>query len=176
MSTTEGGATSGATPPANEFTPITTQDDLNKIIQERVAREQAKFSDHAELKIKAAELDQIKAANQSEADKAKAEADKTAKRIGDLEAELNNTRLETLRLKIAGDHKITDAEDITLFLTGTDVETLTAQAKRLAERDADAETNRKKTANKVPKEGTTTDPSADEDDREFVRSLFGSAE
>lgn len=161
MSTeSEGGIQSEATPLANEFTAITTQEDLNKVINERLTRERQKFADYAELKTKAAELDSIKTVNQTE-------AEKTAKRIDGLEAELSKTRLETLRLKIAGDHKITDAEDIALFLTGTDEETLTKQAKRLADR----ETDRKKTAPRVPKEGTITEPEDDEM-AAFARDLF----
>lgn len=156
----EDGTQGGTTSSANEFTAITTQADFDKAISERLTRERAKFADYADLKVKATELDTIKTANQTE-------AEKTAKRIDGLEAELSKTRLETLRLKIAGDHKITDAEDIALFLTGTDEETLTKQAKRLADRDAD----RKKTAPRVPKEGTTTEPKDDEL-AAFARDLF----
>lgn len=148
---TEGGNDSGETPAADEFKAITSQDDLNKIIAERVKREQAKFSDYKDVKAKAAKLDEIEAANQTEAEKA-------AKRVADLEAELSTTRRDSLRLKIASANGITDADDIELFLTGSDEETLTKQAKRLADRTAD----RKKNGNHVPREGTTnaaaTDP------------------
>jgi hypothetical protein len=71
------------------------------------------------------------------------------RRVAELEAELNSTRAESMRLRIATEHGITDADDIDLFLTGTDEETLTKQAKRLADRDAD----RKKNGNHVPREG-----------------------
>jgi hypothetical protein len=160
----EGGTQGGATSPTNEFTAITTQADFDKAIGERVTRERAKFADYADLKIKAAELDSIKATNQTE-------AEKTAKRIDGLEHELKQTRLETLRLKIAGDHKITDAEDIALFLTGTDEEALTKQAKRLADRVADL----KKNAPRVPKEGTTAEPK-DDGMASFARNLFNSGD
>ena len=45
---------------------------------------------------------------------------------------------ELLRYRTAAAHGITDAEDIELFLTGTDEETLTRQAKALAARTAAA--------------------------------------
>ena len=81
--TPEGGNPSGETPAAEEFKPITSQDDLNRIIGERVKR--AKPADYDDLKKKAAKLDEIEAANQTEAEKA-------AKRLADLEAELSTTR------------------------------------------------------------------------------------
>ena len=156
----EGGNPSGETPVADEFKPITSQDDLNRIIGERVKR--AKPADYDDLKAKAAKLDEIEAANQTEAEKA-------AKRLADLEAELSTTRRDSLRLKIASANGITDAEDIDLFLTGTDEETLTKQAKRLAERTAD-----RKKAHVVPGEGKTPSAAAgDAERRAFVRQLTG---
>ena len=157
--TPEGGNPSGETPAAEEFKPITSQDDLNRIIGERVKR--AKPADYDDLKKKAAKLDEIEAANQTEAEKA-------AKRLADLEAELSTTRRDSLRIKIASANGITDAEDIDLFLTGTDEETLTKQAKRLAERTAD-----RKKSHVVPGEGKTpSSNSGDDGMREFARGLF----
>jgi hypothetical protein len=157
----EGGNNSGETPAADEFKAITTQEDLNKVISDRVARERAKYADYKDVKAKAAELDQIKQANQTEAEKA-------AAKVAELEAELNNTRRDSMRIKIASAHGITDADDIELFLTGTDEETLTKQATRLAGRTAD----RTKNGNHVPTEGSTPS-SAGGAERETVRGLFG---
>ena len=159
LATPEGGNPSGETPAAEEFKPITSQDDLNRIIGERVKR--AKPADYDDLKTKAAKLDEIEAANQTE-------AEKQAKRLADLEAELSTTRRDSLRIKIASANGITDAEDIDLFLTGTDEETLTKQAKRLAERTAD-----RKKSHVVPGEGKTpSSNSGDDGMREFARGLF----
>ena len=58
-------------------------------------------------------------------------------------------------------------EDADLFLTGTDEDSLTAQAKRLAAR----EDERKKKNNVSPREGTHQSPQTDEM-REFTRNLF----
>lgn len=160
--TPEGGNDSGETPAADEFKPITSQEDLNKVIADRVARERAKYADYKDVKAKATKLDEIEAANQTE-------AEKTAKRIADLENELNNTRRASLRLTIATAHGITDADDIELFLTGTDEETLTRQAKRLADREAD----RKKNGNRVTREGLTQPSLGDNSELETVRGLFG---
>ena len=51
-----------------------TQSELDAIIAERVKRAEAKYKDHADLKAKAAKLDQIEAANASDLDKAVAKA------------------------------------------------------------------------------------------------------
>lgn len=158
---TEGGTNSGETPAADEFKAITTQDELNAVIKDRIDRERSKFSDYKDVKAKATRLDELEAANQTE-------AERTAKRITDLETELNNTRRDSLRLKIASAHGITDADDIDLFLTGSDEETLTKQATRLAAREAD----RKKNGNRVPNEGHTP-PSSEGDALTTVRGLFG---
>lgn len=164
---TEAGNTSGDTAAADEFKAITSQEELNNAIKARLDRERAKYADYKDLKAKADKLDEIENANRSEAEKATA-------RITELETELANVRAESTRLRIASEHGITDSDDIRLFLTGTDEETLTAQAQRLADRTAD----RKKHGNHSPNEGKT--PAASDkgstEEREFVRGLFESAQ
>ena len=141
------------------FKPITSQDDLNRVITERVNRERAKFADYTDLKTKAAKLDQIEQANKSE-------ADKFSERIASLETENTAIKSQALRSRIQAKFSVSD-EDAELFLTGADEASLTKQAERLAARD----TERKKQGNRVPKEGTST-KSGDDDMREFTRSLF----
>ncbi len=161
-SNTDGKETSGDTSTAgDEFKPITSQDDLNEIVGDRVQRERAKYADYKDLKAKAAKLADLESANQTDAEKAQA-------RIAELETEVKTVRMDATRRKIAGDHGITDGDDIELFLTGTDEETLTRQAKRLADREAD----RKKNGNHVSREGNNT-KSAEGDDLKTVRALFG---
>lgn len=159
--TTEAG-NEGGTAPADEFKSITSQEDLNRVINERLARERAKYADYKDVKAKAAKLDEIENANRTE-------AEKHAARVAELEAELSNTRRESLRLKIASEHGITDADDIDLFLTGTDEATLTKQAQRLADRTAE----RKRQGNHVPREGSTPSKPAEDEMRTFTRGLFG---
>jgi hypothetical protein len=161
-STQDGNDTSGDTSAAgDEFKPITSQDDLNRIITERVNRERSKFSDYKDLKAKAAKFDELEAANKSEVERA-------AEKAAAAERERDEARAEALRLRIAAQHAISDTEDIALFLTGTDEETLTKQAQRLSQRSED----RKKNGNHVPREGVNT-PSAASEETEFVRGLFG---
>lgn len=102
--------------------------------------------------------------------KASERANQTAEeRIAALEQQLAETAREALKRRVQAAHGISD-EDADLFLTGTDEETLTAQAKRLAERDSE----RKRTGNLVPIEGRNPRTRAD-DERTAVRQLFGSS-
>lgn len=133
--------------------PTFTQADVDRIIDARLKREREKFSDYDTLK-------------------AKAEGAKTAEqRIADLEQRLADADAKEARrqlvAKVAGDHKITDPDDIALFLTGSDEDTLTAQAKRLTERTAS-----ERRGNYVPNEGKNTTPQGDADMRAFARQLF----
>lgn len=169
---TEGGNsnTSGPTPAADEFKPITSQDDLNKVIDERLKRERAKYADYKDVKAKAAKLDEIEQANLSELEKANG-------RVSTAESERDAAKAEALRLRVAVQHGIS-IEDADLFLTGTDEETLTAQAERLSDRSAEQqqrETERKTKNPVVSKEGTSTKTgtTTEEDDLAFARSFFG---
>lgn len=113
--------------------------------------------------------------------KTKAAGAKTLEeRLGSLEQELSTTRAEAMRSNIAARFGIStekgkdgEPSDADLFLTGTDEATLTAQAQRLAARQADS----KKQGNVAPKEGETkTSGSGDTELREFARELFSRAE
>lgn len=152
----DGGSTSGYTPPA-------TQQDLNRIIAERVQRVQAKFGDYEDLKGKAARLAEIEAANMSESEKA-------AQKIAAAESEVAQVPAkvaDALRAHLVGLHEI-NAEDAELFLTASDPDLLLKQVQRLVSRNGDA----KKHGNYVSREGATT-TSAEGADREAVRGLFG---
>lgn len=72
--TAEGGAATAtgtaSTDDGKAYTAPASQADLDRIINERLARERAKFADHADLKAKAARLAEIEAANATETEKA----------------------------------------------------------------------------------------------------------
>ena len=128
---------------------IFTQADIDKAIKDRVARERAKYADYDDLKAKAGGVTTAE------------------ERIAALEKQLQETSREALRRRVQAAHGIAD-EDADLFLTASDEETLTAQAKRLAERTSE----RKQSNNVVPREGNT--PSSPESaELETVRGLFG---
>ena len=131
-----------------------TQADVDRIVQERVAREKAKYPDYDELK-------------------AKAEGAKTVEqKLADLERKTAEAEARALRSDIAAKFGIS-AEDRDLFLPGSDEATLTAQAKRLADREAD----RKKQGNRAPGEGSTKNTGKNDDElRDFTGKLFGKAD
>lgn len=131
-----------------------TQAELDNIITARLKQQaETKFGDYDELKTKA-------------------ESAKTVEqKLADLEQKHAAAEARALRSDIAAKHGIS-AEDRDLFLTGTDEATLTAQAKRLGER----ETDRKKQGNVAPKEGDTKTGGGDDGMREFARNLFGRAD
>lgn len=126
-----------------------TQADVDRIVKERIERERKRYADYDELKAKAGE-------------KVTAE-----ERLAELEKRYADAETRATRANIASEYGIS-AEDRDLFLTGEDEETLTAQAKRLADRESE----RKKRNNHVPNEGSNPSPPND-DRRDFVRRLTG---
>lgn len=148
-----------------------TQDEVNQIIGKTRTEERRKVTE------KYSDYDDLKKA---------AEGKKTSDdRLAELEKKYAQSEANTMRLRVAGDYGISTKRgddggpsDAELFLTGTDEETLTAQAKRLSDRAAEqakAEAERKKKNPTVPKEGTSTKTgtTTEEDDREFARTFFG---
>ena len=160
-STQDGNTSSDSTSGAgDQFKPITSQEDLNKTIAARIERERAKFSDYDDVKAKAARLDEIEAANKSELEKAQ-DARAAAEKARD------KAVADGLRWRIAAKHGVSD-EDAELFLTGSDEETLTAQAKRLADREAD----RTRNGARSPNEGRTPPSTGENEMQAFARGLF----
>lgn len=131
-----------------------TQADVDRIVKERIARVETKYSDYNDLK-------------------AKAEGAKTVEQqLADLATKHAEVEARALRSDIAATYGISK-EDRDLFLTGSDEASLTAQAKRLADRMAD----QKKQGNRAPREGrTTTNGDGDEQMRGVVRGLFNRAD
>jgi len=158
---TPDGNASGTTSTAEKFAPITSQEELDRLVGKRIERERAKYADYDDLRAKAGQLDALAEASQTETQKAESRATKA-------ETERDGARAEALRLRVAVEHGIS-LEDADLFLTGTDEETLTAQAKRLSDREAD----RKSSGNRVTAEGGNPNPKVSNDIAEFTRGMFG---
>ena len=167
--TTDGTDTSGTTSAAgDEFTPITSQEDLNRVLESRLKREREKYADYKDLKTKAAKLDEIEQANKSEIEKA-------TEKVAAAEAELATIPqkvAEQLRTHLVALHKIPD-DDAELFLTANDPELLLKQVDRLMARDVDAAETKRTKGNLVRREGATTTKPADDEMRKFTRGLFG---
>jgi len=70
---------------ATGFNPITSQEEFDKILGQRLQRERSKYADYEDLKQKAAKLDQIEEANKTELEKALARAEKAEAHAKELE-------------------------------------------------------------------------------------------
>lgn len=161
---------SGETPAANESKTFT-QEEVNKLIGTTRTEERRKVSE------KYADYEDLKKA---------ADGKKTADQlVAELQKRIEQSETKALRAQIAADFGVStkrgedgEPSDADLFLTGTDEESLIAQAKRLSDRAAEkaaAEADRKKKNPTVPKEGTSTKTgtTTEEDDLAFAKSFFG---
>ena len=114
----------------SEFKPITTQEEFDVAIKERLAREKSKYSDYDQLKSRVAELEEenvglkstIEASNQSKAD-----ADK---QLEDLQKQISGYETASLRTRVALQYGL--PYDLADRLQGTDEESFKADAERLA--------------------------------------------
>lgn len=160
--TTDSGADGAEVTDVQQQGQMVPQAEVDRIVRERVARERAKFADYEDVKSRAAAAQTLE------------------ERLASLESELTTTKTGALRTSIAARFGIStekgpkgEPSDADLFLTGSDEATLTAQAQRLAGREAD----RKKQGNVAPNEGgTKSTGSSDMETREFARELFARAE
>ena len=111
------GATGDDTAEKPSFVAITSQEQLNAVLAERLKRERAKYSDYADLKAKAEKFD---AAEQA----AKSDLQKATEANAKLTAEIEALKLSQLRTEIAA-RKGLDAS-AARFLTGTTREEIEA--------------------------------------------------
>lgn len=107
-----------------EFKPVKdalhTQDDLDRVINDRLERERNKFKDYDDLKTKVGTLTQELTE--------KSTAFTTEK--SELETKLKKTALEVDKVKILHEFKLSD--DLAEFVTGETPEELRARAEKLA--------------------------------------------
>ena len=104
---------------AQEFEAITSQEDFDRRIQSRIARERKRFENYDDLAAKAARLDEIEAQNKTEAEKAAERLAAAERRAVELEQKAN-------RAEVAAANGV-PAE----LLTGGTVEELEASADAL---------------------------------------------
>ncbi|WP_431941673.1 hypothetical protein [Nocardia grenadensis] len=109
----------GSNKPESSFEPITSQDALDYIIRERLARDRAKYSDYDALKQKADKYDEVEKANQTELERAQ-------NALKDLQAERDRIAVDKLRLEVAGEKNVP-----VKLLAGTTREDLEAAADEL---------------------------------------------
>lgn len=105
-----------------DFTPITSQDELNKALAARLERERAKYADYQDLKTKASKFDELTEAQKSETQKALERAEAA-------ERALQETQSEKVRLSVLARHQI--PEDYHEFVVGSSEEELEARAQKV---------------------------------------------
>ncbi|WNN93655.1 scaffolding protein [Arthrobacter phage CallinAllBarbz] len=104
-----------------EFSPIESQDELNRIVSARVARERAKYADYDDLKATASGVESLKAEHASALEAVKAEK-------ATADAEVARLNAEVLKLSIASEKGVPAK-----LLNGSTKEELEAAAEALLE-------------------------------------------
>lgn len=146
-----------------------TQEEVNSIIGERLARQAEKYADYDDLKTKAAEYDRQQEANKSELQKVQDKAAKLQAKVDSME---KAGKIRDIRDKVSHDTGVPAN-----LLSGEDEESCKAQAESILKfakgskypgvREEKHETGRKTT----PSENAT-----DEDYRELAGQIFGRKE
>lgn len=108
--------------------PVTTQEQLDKIVKDRLEREREKvrseFSDYDDLKAKALKLDELEMSGSEELKKALAEVDNLK---GELQTRDENAKLQQMRKQVAKDTGV--PEDL---IQGADEESMKTFAEAVA--------------------------------------------
>ena len=107
-----------------QFEAITSQEELDRIIQTRLARERAKYADCDALKAKSAKWDEAEEADKTELQKAVERAEKA-------EADLSASQVSAQRLEAIAKYQI--PEEYQVLITATDPEGIEAKAAKLGE-------------------------------------------
>lgn len=149
---------------ASEFTPITSQEDLDRKLGERLARERSKYADYDDLKAKAAKFDEADAASKTELQKLQ---DAVAERDAKIASLPSEVRKQAIRFaSIATQKGFLDPEDALVFIDAdlADDAAVKAALDELAERKPHLV--RKEIAKKLPvrpkpKQGADGDDGAD---------------
>lgn len=109
-------------PPANTFT----QEQVDKIVEQRLARERQKFADYDDMKAKAGQFDQLEESKKTSEQKLLERIEAAEKRAADSEKAVEAAKVDALRARVAANRNLTDAQ--AARLQGTTLEELEADA------------------------------------------------
>lgn len=137
-----------------------TQADVDKVVESRLERERKKFADYDTLKETAGKVDSIK----SEYETKLGEKDTT---IGELQGKLKSATLETDKVKIVHEFKLSDK--LAKFVTGETADEMRERAQELV--DGIGTSGGKVVIKKDGKPGEQQT-----DSKKIAKSLFGSKE
>lgn len=136
-----------------------TQDEVDRLIADRLSRERKKFVDYDALKKKAGEFDKLQ-------DAQKSEVEKLNERLAAAEVELQGHRVAEVRRAAAIEAGLDPG--CSEFITAADEKTALEQAKRLAQRMAPPEPARADF-----RQGIRTQPAAKQDNNALLRRMAG---
>lgn len=136
---------------------LLTQADVDGVVEKRLERERGKYSDYDDLKEKAGKVDTITADFNTKLQ----EKDTT---LADLQKDLGKAKLETDKVKIVSEFKLSD--DLAEFVTGDTPDEMRKRAEKLAKGITPSKVNGDK--NPKPDESGKTTATA-----KVAKSLFG---
>ena len=111
------GTPPGDTPPEGTAPPKTfTQADLDRIVADRIRRERAQFADYGDLKTKAQELDALREASKSEADRLRDRHDKAVRERDEALGRQRETMIRTAIVEEAVRQGAADPHDIAALI------------------------------------------------------------
>lgn len=131
------------------------QTDLDGVVEKRLERERSKFKDYDELKEKAGSVDKVKSEYET-----KLKEKDTA--ISSLTGDLGKAKLETDKVKIVSEFKLSD--ELAEFVTGETADEMRERAEKLSK----AGVGGKVVIKKDPKPGEKTT-----DSKKLAKTLFG---
>ncbi|MGC4387199.1 phage scaffold protein, partial [Streptococcus suis] len=85
----------------SNFKPIETQEELDRIISERLARQKEKYADYDQVKARVSELEKENGVLKSAAESSKANTADFEKQIAELQGQVKNYESKDLRLRVA---------------------------------------------------------------------------
>ena len=114
----------------SDFKPITTQEEFDAAIKERLSREKAKYSDYDQLKSRITELETENVGLKSTVEANKQSKDDSDKQLEEMQKKIAGYETANLRTRIALQNGL--PYDLADRLQGIDEESLKADAERLA--------------------------------------------
>ena len=114
----------------SEFKTIETQEELDRIVKERLARQKEKYADYDELKKRVSELEQQNAQLTATFEENNEKYTQKEAEITELEAKISNYETEKMRTRVALQYGL--PLDMAGRLQGADEEALKADAELLA--------------------------------------------
>lgn len=106
----------------DSFRPITSQEELDRVMKRRLNQQRAQFADYDDAKAKAAKLDELEEANKSEMEKAASARAKAEQDAADARRELQEERTRSAVLSEAAKQGAVDPDAVFRLLDHSELE------------------------------------------------------